>query len=148
MSKRCVIIDESEKDDEGNYIPCVIVEGEKGYHTLDWNWGSDFKTAQGFADFHNENLGISKEEVEKLKHGSFVVSTKKVAYFINEMERDENGNYIPCIAKEGETGFWKTDWEWGSDLEVAKNLADEANENLGLDKKDAFAIVLQSMRMD
>lgn len=67
------------------------------------------------------------------------------AYFINEFERDEEGNYIPCIAKKGEKGFYKTDWNYGKDLEVAREAVDELNERIGLDKKAAFEIVCSTI---
>jgi len=70
----------------------------------------------------------------------------KTAYFINQTVVNEKGEYIPCIAKEGETGYYKTDWAWGRDLKVAEQIADEKNEGMGLTKKEAMTIVLRSMR--
>lgn len=67
-------------------------------------------------------------------------------YFINQLERAEDGGYIPCIAVEGESGYYKTDWNWGSDLELAESFCDERNEVLGINRKDAWAIVLGTMR--
>lgn len=68
-------------------------------------------------------------------------------YFINELARDERGNYIPCIAVEGEVGIYhRTDWEWGSDLKLAQELADEMNEKMGYGKKEAMLIQLGTMR--
>jgi hypothetical protein len=67
-------------------------------------------------------------------------------YFINELKRDKDGGYIPCIAVEGETGFYLTDWNWGDDLELAQKIADEKNQALGFTPKEAFLIVLGTMR--
>ena len=68
-------------------------------------------------------------------------------YFINELKRDEDGGYIPCIAQEGRTGFWPTDWNWGDNLEWCKELADEMNEKLGWNKKIAAIVQLRSLRI-
>lgn len=56
------------------------------------------------------------------------------------------GNYIPCIVKEGETGYYPTDWKWGTNLKDAKTLADNYNEKLGLTKEESYSLVLQSMK--
>ncbi len=67
-------------------------------------------------------------------------------YFINELERTEDGGYIPCIAVKGETGYHKTDWNWGTDLKIAEQIADKKNELMGYTPKEAFLIVLGTMR--
>jgi len=71
----------------------------------------------------------------------------QTCYFIMETETDEQGNYIPCIAKEGETGFYRTDWQWGKDLELARECADDMNEKMGVTKTQAMIIQLRSMRV-
>ena len=73
-----------------------------------------------------------------------VVEARRV-YFINQLERAEDGGYIPCIAVEGESGYYRTDWNWGSDLNIAEQIADEKNEALGFDKKTAVLIQLGTM---
>lgn len=67
-------------------------------------------------------------------------------YFINELKRDWDGGYIPCIAVEGETGFYPTDWNWGTDLKLAEKFADEKNAAMGFTPKQAYLIVLGTMR--
>ena len=52
------------------FIPCVVIEGEKGYRLLDWHWGNDFEIAQKIADDYNAKLEITKEEVQKLTFDS------------------------------------------------------------------------------
>ena len=81
---------------------------------------------------------VKQQEEERLKG--------KTCYFIMETERDEQGNFIPCIAKEGESGFWRTDWQWGKDKALAQECADDMNEKLGLTKTQAMIIQLRSMR--
>lgn len=68
------------------------------------------------------------------------------AYFINELVRAEDGGFIPCIAEEGTSGYWKTDWNWGSDRAVAEQIADEKNAAMGLTPEDVWDVVLSSMR--
>lgn len=68
----------------------------------------------------------------------------RMVYMILETVRDENG-YIPCIAIEGESGYYKTDWNWGKDLEQAKKFADERNAKLGINPKEAWQIVMGTM---
>ena len=70
----------------------------------------------------------------------------KSVYVILETERDGDGGYIPCIAIEGEFGYHKTDWNWGTDLDIAQKCCDEKNEKLGFSPKEAFEIVLGTMR--
>lgn len=71
---------------------------------------------------------------------------KRMVYFINELERAEDGGYIPCIAVEGEQGYYKTDWNWGDDLSLANQLADEKNAALGFTPREAALIQLGTMR--
>lgn len=70
----------------------------------------------------------------------------KVAYVILQTVVNEKGEYIPCIAKEGERGYYKTDWAWGKDLAIAEQYAVEKNKAMGLSKEDAMKIVLGTMR--
>ena len=72
-------------------------------------------------------------------------TTKKMVYTILETQTTSEGEYIPCIVKEGESGYYLTDWAWGTDIEVARELADKRNETMGIDKKEANKIILQSM---
>lgn len=71
---------------------------------------------------------------------------RRMVYFINELKRDANGGYIPCIAVEDEPGYYPTDWNWGTDLEFAKELANEMNIKMGYYRKEAMLIQLSTMR--
>jgi hypothetical protein len=75
------------------------------------------------------------------------MTDRKAVYFINELAKDKDGGYIPCIAVEGETGYYKTDWNWGTNLDIANQLADEKNLTLGFTAKEAMLIVLGTMRI-
>ena len=66
-------------------------------------------------------------------------------YVILETVRADDGGYIPCIAIQGEKGYYKTDWNWGNDLQVANKICDEKNLALGFSPKTAYKIVLSSM---
>jgi len=70
----------------------------------------------------------------------------KVAYFIQPTLKTDDGQYIPCIAKEGVSGYFVTDWAWGNDIDQAEACAREKNERLGISEEEAQRLVLQSMR--
>ena len=70
----------------------------------------------------------------------------RVAYFVLESVTNAQGEFIALIAREGEPGYYKTDWTWGKDLELAEKAAARKNELLGLSQEDAYKIVLSSMR--
>lgn len=71
---------------------------------------------------------------------------QKIAVIILETEKDQRGEYIPCIVKEGEQGYYLTDWKWGKDKTIAEKLADDYNTKLGLSKKEVMQLTLESMR--
>lgn len=70
---------------------------------------------------------------------------KKMAYLILETEKDDRG-YIPCLVQEGDRGYYTTDWRWGHDINIAKRIAKERNEAMGLTPLDTAKIILQSLR--
>lgn len=67
-------------------------------------------------------------------------SNNRRAYDVLHTLTNEKGEYIPIICIEGEKGYHKTDWAWGSDYEFAKGIAEDKNRALGLTKKDAAII--------
>jgi len=69
----------------------------------------------------------------------------KSCYFIQETVKDKDGGYIPCIAVENERGYYKTDWNWGDNLELARQCADDKNNAMGISPREAYLIVLSSM---
>lgn len=85
------------------------------------------------------------ETASKLR-GELLHIPKKICVVILEV-KDKRGNYVPCIVKENETGYFLTDWQWGKDKELAQKLADEYNEKLGVSKKEVIELTLKSMRM-
>lgn len=70
---------------------------------------------------------------------------QRLVYFIMETVRSEDGQFIPCIAVEGEKGYNRTDWKWGTDKEQAQKFCDERNEKMGIDRKEAMKIQLRTM---
>lgn len=71
---------------------------------------------------------------------------KRIAYFIMPTAVDEKtGQFIPCIAVEGEKGYHKTDFLWGTDIDIAEECAKEKNEAMGISEKEATLIVLSTM---
>ena len=70
---------------------------------------------------------------------------KRKALFVDEFNKTPDGKYIVCIAEEGEPGYNQTDWRWGKDKAFAEKLANEYNEKLGLDRKEAMNIILSTL---
>jgi hypothetical protein len=67
-------------------------------------------------------------------------------YIIQEIARDEQtGEYIPCLVVPGEHGYHKTDWRWGTDYEIAWELANDRNTLLGYIPEQVAKIVLDNM---
>ncbi len=62
-----------------------------------------------------------------------------------ETEVDGNGEYIPCIVKENEPGFYRTDWRWGKDIQLARKCAKKKNMALELTEEDVDKIIASSM---
>jgi len=50
----------------GEYIPCLVMPGEHGYHTTDWRWGTDYESACEIANDKNTLLGYTPEQAAKI----------------------------------------------------------------------------------
>lgn len=69
----------------------------------------------------------------------------RYCYFVQFDVKDERGNYIPCIAVEGVKGYYRTNWQWGSDFAAARNAAVHKNAEIGIDGAAAAKIQLSTM---
>ena len=67
-------------------------------------------------------------------------SNNRRAYDVLQTLTDWKGRYIPIICIEGEKGYYKTDWHWSNDFELAKKIVNDKNLALGLTKKDTAVI--------
>jgi hypothetical protein len=72
--------------------------------------------------------------------------TNEFCYFVLPSIRNQHGHFVPCIAKLGERGYFPTNYDYGDDLEIARQAVNEINADLGLTPKDAAYIVASSMR--
>jgi len=90
----------------------------------------------------NIHAEINQAQAESQRKEGFA----RRAYFVQHTVINENGEYIPCIAVEGERGYHMTDWAWGKDYKLAEECANKKNEALGIDRKQAMIIVLGTMR--
>lgn len=63
------VITETEHDENG-YIPCLAVEGERGYHRTDWHWDCDLKMARELVDDLNKRLGLTKRDADVIIAGT------------------------------------------------------------------------------
>lgn len=73
-------------------------------------------------------------------------TNQRMVYFIQETVKNPEGGFIPCIAIEGESGYYPTDWDWGTDLELAESCAKFKNDRMGIDDKEAAKIILETMQ--
>jgi hypothetical protein len=72
------------------------------------------------------------------------IRVRRIAFIILPNIK-KNGEFIPCMVREGESGYYKTDWTWGKDLALAERLARERNERAGLTQIDVDEVVLSSL---
>lgn len=73
------------------------------------------------------------------------IDNRRAVYFINELRKTERG-YQVCIAKEGESGYYLTDWFWNCSKKEADLLCAEKNNRMGISEKEAIKIIFSSMR--
>ncbi len=66
MNRVCYYIMETEVDEKGEYIPCIVEENKGGFHRTDWRWGKDIKIARQCAKEKNEALELTNEDVDKI----------------------------------------------------------------------------------
>ncbi len=71
---------------------------------------------------------------------------ERLAIIIVDDQKTPRGEFIPCIVREGERGFYTTNWVWGKDREKAQQIADECNLRAGITKEVAMQLTLESMR--
>lgn len=71
---------------------------------------------------------------------------KRMVFFILDTQTNEKGEYRALIAVEGEKGYYKTDWYWGTDLATAEACADARNDRMGISVVEALKIVASTMR--
>ena len=74
------------------------------------------------------------------------MADKRKAYFILESQTNDKGEFRALVAVENESGYYKTDWFWGSDLGQAEEIARDKNLAMGISREDANLIILSSMR--
>jgi hypothetical protein len=70
----------------------------------------------------------------------------RTCYMILETQTNERGEYIPCIAVEGASGYHLTDWAWGKDRAAAELIAKTMNREIGLTRTDVNEIIASTMR--
>ena len=73
-------------------------------------------------------------------------SGNRRCYFILESQTNEKGEFRALIAVENESGYYKTDWFWGTDLKIAEEIARDKNLTMGLTQEEVCKITLSTMR--
>ncbi len=74
----CYVIIPDQKDEKG-FIPSIVFEGEKGHNpmtgkgvgALPWHWGTTLAGAEEICRRSNEELGLTKEDVNEIILSSF-----------------------------------------------------------------------------
>ncbi len=62
MNKRLAYFVSHFERDERGFIPCIAVEGERGYNRTDWRWDCDFEMATQLATEANARMGINAKD--------------------------------------------------------------------------------------
>lgn len=78
---------------------------------------------------------------------------KRRAFYVNETMKTEHG-YIPSVVTEDEPGHtpmrgngpYASPWYWGHDITIARKIAAQANDALGLTDSDVRDIIASSFR--
>jgi hypothetical protein len=68
--KMAMFIQQTVKSDSGQFIPCIAVEGTKGYNLTSWEWGTDYEAACQLAEDSNTKRGIDPIEAELIIIGT------------------------------------------------------------------------------
>ena len=74
------------------------------------------------------------------------LDNKKLVCMVQHTVKTDSGEYLCCIVKEGEKGYFKTDWAWGNNFELAQHITDERNQKMGYTEEEVQTIILQSMK--
>lgn len=85
-------------------------------------------------------------DVYALDAAHHILTTEpREAFFVLQSITDENGEFIACIAREGEKGYFKTDWLWGKDFAIAEECAKGRNTIRNISEDEAAQIVAITM---
>lgn len=116
--------------DEGTYVAGFFLDA------------SDFDTEEDRTKMLNKIFNAVKLacQVETIIDGA-----PRVCYGIFPDVLDVDGGFIPVIFTEGESGYYQTDWNWGTDVEIANALANRHNQKLGLTREDVAEIVKSTL---
>lgn len=68
---------ESIRNADGNFIPCIAVENEAGYHKTDWEYGKDKSLANEAIDSCNKGLGLTPERAAEIVASSMGAQRRK-----------------------------------------------------------------------
>jgi hypothetical protein len=74
--RKAYFVLETIRSERGELVPCIAIEGVAGYYQTDWEWGTNLRKAEKYAQDMNNRLGITEEDASKI-----VLSTMKAAVF-------------------------------------------------------------------
>ncbi len=87
-----------------------------------------------------QTAGMSEAEFARLR------DERPMAYFIMPGEPEPGQHIRPCIALMNVSGFWRTDYDYGTDRAIAEQAVATLNERLGVSSEQAQQIVDSSFR--
>ena len=57
---------QTEMTKKGEYIPCIVFDGYRGYFRTDYHWGTDLDHAEACAEAKNKRMGINKKDAIRI----------------------------------------------------------------------------------
>jgi len=72
---------------------------------------------------------------------------ERIAYFVLDTERTEDGAYILCVANHGVPGFCKMEMGMSGTYKAAKERVKQLNKELGLTDDDVNEIIISTMEL-
>jgi hypothetical protein len=77
------------------------------------------------------------------------LTTGNYCFYVGEVPNGGSfgrpGHYFPGIVVRGVAGYYCTDWDWGTDKDLAQSCCDDLNRERGLTPEQVNEIVCSSM---
>jgi hypothetical protein len=105
----------------------------------------------------NENettTPVQQDDLARFAASVHGTTSRRMALFVDETMYEPGQGYVPSAVFENESGHYPLKgssptarpWFWGHDLAAARQLAAQANAELGLTDDDVWAIRMSSFR--
>lgn len=114
-------VDIFNKDEKG-FIPCIAVEGEKGYNRTDWHWDCSLAMAEEICKEKNTQMGYTDKEIFSIIASTMSFKQERImtTHIIDSRDLIEEMNELESeLECHIEDGFLEEDFD---DLERLKTL--------------------------